>query len=188
MSREEEIKEPLIEQYGKHALGGDSQKISFFNDPFYKKMTFSQITKIIDAGASRPYTYDMLYGLTESYTYSDYEQNFEKFFEKHQEAYKDDFLGLIFKFFRKYLMLVNFIYFLRYLVESLFPVFLKLLLEWVASQDEEDESKRESFNTGLIYAGLVGFGVFLRSYTGLVIGYINKLLGTKLRNVIRVST
>ena len=62
------------------------------------KFFFFNFNKLITSGSSKPYQFDMLYGLDKSFTYEGSYNHFNEFVEANKEAYANNFLGLINKY------------------------------------------------------------------------------------------
>ena len=61
-----------------------NSEISLDEAPWYKKLLFKQFSKVIEAGKTEPYKFNMLFKVMDNILYSDY-PNFERFFEKNVE-------------------------------------------------------------------------------------------------------
>lgn len=64
-------------------------------------------------------------------------------------------------------------------MEMLFPVILKILLEWVEKEDFE-------ISEGILYASAMSLAVIARTFIGLHCDYILELINAKIRNTVRV--
>lgn len=97
---------------------------------------FANFNKIITAGCSKTYTEDMLYPLDKEMLHDDFEA-FYKFYLKKKDAYKDDFLGLLFEYNKKWQRIGSIIFNCRYITEISFPYFVKEILNWL-EKDSKD--------------------------------------------------
>lgn len=88
------------------------QQRRFFHGSRLSRAFFFHISSIISAGSKEPYTYDMLFKLEDEFLYKDFE-NFETFFEENRQAYEKNFFGLMLRYCRGYIILVNIVFIFR---------------------------------------------------------------------------
>lgn len=68
----------------------------------------------------------------------------------------------------------------RYFLEFLFPILLKMILEWL-------DNEKSEMSTGYLLAGLLSGAIVLRGYLGIRGDYITERMSARARNVIRVT-
>ena len=64
----------------------------------FQKGLYTNLTKVINIGCKKPYTTQDLFPISDEFKYQDY-KNFEAFYEKNGEKYKDNFMGMIIAYF-----------------------------------------------------------------------------------------
>lgn len=107
--KKRKMNESLIKQREVKNVEG---KKRFFHGSWLFRAFFFHLSSIINAGNKKPYSYDMLFKLEDEFLYKDFE-NFGVFYENNKKKYKNDFFGLILKYCRKYIFIVQVSYILR---------------------------------------------------------------------------
>lgn len=159
---------------------GENNNIYLEKDSCLRKAFFLQTEKIIEAGIKKPYTKNMLFKLKDNMLYKEYNK-FEKYYEENKRKFRNNLLKISMRYHRGYIVLIDFLNFVRIMLDIVFPVILKELLIWIESENIEEEKWK-----GYVYAGIIGVSIFVKSYTGLLKGYYTEVLNNRIFNVFRV--
>jgi len=145
----------------------------------FSKLFFSHLAKMIQVGSKEPYRYDMLFKMEDRMMYAHDYPKFEEFVEQNKEKYKDDFLGLVYKFHWPLHMRGMIFNFFRYFSTFLFPYLLKRFITYV--KDEGD------LKDGLLWGGLLILNLVTQVMVSLW-GYFNLENATLVvKNTMRVD-
>ena len=138
---------------------------------------FWHLTKVIVAGNKEDYDFKDLFECEEKILYADF-HNFKKFFDTNPKKFQGKFFEGLINYTKKTVRKTTYLYILTYILEMSFPVILKALLDWIELTEFE-------MTEGYLYAALISFCIFMRSFVVLHADYSTEYTNAIIRNATR---